>query len=190
MRFYHAKIDARSLKSGENYRALKNVIVIMITPYDPFGLNRMVYTIRAKCEEVPDMAYDDGARTLFLYTKGTEGNPSTELKQLLQYMQNTTPENATNKTLQTIHQMVEIVKQDEEVSLSYMKIFEREEIIFNQGIEHEKANTERERQRANAETNRANAEKNRADAEKERADAAEQEIQKLKEELEKLRATK
>lgn len=183
MRFYHAKIDARSLKSGESYRALKNVIVIMITPYDPFGLNRMVYTIRAKCEEVPDMAYDDGARTLFLYTKGTEGNPSTELKQLLQYMQDTTLENATNNTLQTIHQMVEIVKQDEEVSLSYMKIFEREEIIFNQGIEHEKANTERERRRADTETNRANAEKNRADA-------AEQEIQKLKEELEKLKATK
>lgn len=94
------------------------------------------------------------------------------------------------KALQTIHQMVEIVKQDEEVSLSYMKIFEREEIIFNQSIEHEKANTERERQRANAEANRANAEKSRADVEKERADAAEQEIQKLKEELEKLRATK
>lgn len=183
MRFYHAKIDARSLKSGESYRALKNVIVIMITPYDLFGLNRMVYTTRAKCEEVPDMAYDDGSRTLFLYTKGTVGNPSTELKQLLQYMQDTTLENATNNALQTIHQMVEIVKQDEEVSLSYMKIFEREEIIFNQGLEHEKANTERERQRADTETNRANAEKNRADA-------AEQEIQKLKEELEKLRATK
>ena len=52
VRFYHAKIDARSLKSGESYRMLKKVIVIMITPYDPFGLNHMIYTIRNKCEEI------------------------------------------------------------------------------------------------------------------------------------------
>ena len=61
VRFYHAKIDARSLKSGESYRMLKKVMVILITPYDPFGLNRMIYTIRSKCEEVPTMSYDDGA---------------------------------------------------------------------------------------------------------------------------------
>ena len=59
VRFYHAKIDSTSLKSGESYRVLKNVIVIMITPYDPFGLGRMVYTISNKCEEETDMEYDD-----------------------------------------------------------------------------------------------------------------------------------
>ncbi|MDY5023306.1 MAG: hypothetical protein SPE99_13040, partial [Blautia sp.] len=47
VRFYHAKIDGDSLKSGMNYHELKNVIVILITPYDPFGEERMVYTIRS-----------------------------------------------------------------------------------------------------------------------------------------------
>ena len=148
----------------------KKVIVIMITPYDPFGLNHMIYTIRNKCEEIPNMPYDDGARTVFLYTKGTEGNPPEELKQFLHYMEHTTEENATTDNLRSIHQMVNLVKQDEEVSLQYMKIFEREEMLIQQGIEQgrkeEKANTELERQRA--------------EKEKARADRLEKELQQLK----------
>lgn len=89
VRFYHAKIDGDSLKAGENYQRLKNVIVILISPYDSLGLNRMVYTIRSMCEEVPELPYDDGARTIFLYTKGREGNPPEELRQLLTYMEHT-----------------------------------------------------------------------------------------------------
>ena len=65
-RFYHAKIDADSLASGEDYGKLKNVIVIFICPYDPFQLNRMVYTIKSCCVEEPGLVYEDGARTIFL----------------------------------------------------------------------------------------------------------------------------
>ncbi|MGN1141418.1 MAG: Rpn family recombination-promoting nuclease/putative transposase [Oliverpabstia sp.] len=187
VRFYHAKIDANSLKSGESYQMLKKVMVILITPYDPFSLNRMIYTIRNKCEEVPSMPYDDGACTIFLYTKGTEGNPPEELKQLLLYMEHTTEENAKNDNLQNIQKMINLVKQDREVSLEYMKIFEREEMLIEQGIQQgrqeEQINTERERQRAEQEKNRADHEKNRADHEKERADRLEEELQRLKEYL-------
>lgn len=151
VRFYHAKIDSVSLKSGESYRNLKSVIVIMIMPYDPFGQNRMVYTIRNLCEEKPEMTYDDGAKTLFLYTKGIEGNPSRKLKQLLHYMEQTEEENAMNDSLKAIQKMVEVVKTDEEVSLEYMKIFEREEMLLEEGIEQgieqgraeERANTQK-----------------------------------------------
>lgn len=171
IRFYHAKIDAVSLKSGESYHSLKNVIVVMITPYDPFGLNRMIYTIRSRCTEVPEMSYDDGARTLYLYTKGTEGNPPKELAELLHYMEHTTEKNATNKTLLTIQQMVTRVKHDGEVSLEYMKILEREEMLikkgFKDGQKAERANTERE---------------------KRRADAAEKELFHLRDELQKLQS--
>ena len=134
VRFYHAKIDAASLNSGERYGKLKSVIVIMVMPFDPFGQNRMVYTIRTMCEERPDMAYDDGARTMFLYTKGTEGNPPEELKALLNYMEHTDKENAVNEDLCIIQQMVEQVKTEQEVSIEYMKIYEREEMLVEQGI--------------------------------------------------------
>ena len=77
MRFYHAKIDAGSLASGEEYSGLRNVVVIFITTYDPFGLGRMVYTIKNGCVEVPEMPYDDGAQTIFLYTGGDSGGITT-----------------------------------------------------------------------------------------------------------------
>ena len=115
VRFYHGKIAARSLNSGADYDALKNVVVIMIMPYDPFGLNRMLYTVKNKCVEVPDMEYEDGASTLFLYTKGTEGIPSMAVKQLLHYMEDTTYENAVNEELREIHRMVDTIKKDSEV---------------------------------------------------------------------------
>ena len=47
-RFYHAIIDRRCLKSGQSYDRLKKVFVIFICPYDPFGDNRMIYTILSK----------------------------------------------------------------------------------------------------------------------------------------------
>ena len=133
VRFYHAKIDAGSLARGMEYSALRNVVVIFITTYDPFGLNRMVYTISNKCEEVPDMPYDDGAKTLFLYTKGTEGNPPEELRQLLHYMEDTCAENAVTPELRELHEMVTQVKCDKEVGLVYMKAYELEQRLLRQG---------------------------------------------------------
>ena len=63
-----------------------------------------------------------------------------------------------------------MVKQDKEVSLEYMKIFEREEMLIQQGLQQgrqeEQINTERERQRA--------------EQEKKRADQLEEELQRLK----------
>ena len=61
-------------------------------------------------------------------------------------------ENAKNDTLKKIHSMVEVVKRDKGVTLEYMKIFEREQMLREEGREEgreeERANTERERQRA------------------------------------------
>lgn len=135
VRFYHAMIDAKSLKTGEKYKNLKRVVVIMIMPFDPFGFNHMIYTIKNHCVELPHMEYDDGAMTLFLYTKGTKGNVPRELKELLVYMEHTTKENACNAQLEKIHRMVEVVKKDSEVSLEYMKIFEKEEMIREEAEE-------------------------------------------------------
>lgn len=166
VRFYHAKIDGKSLKSGESYHALKNVVIIMITSYDPFNLNRMVYTIQNMCLEEPDMPYEDGAKTLFLYTKGTKGNPPEELKQLLQYMEHTEESYASTDELKKIQKMVDIVKQDEEVSLEYMKIFEREEMLINEGRKMEQENIKKAEMRAEiAEQKAATAEKKAITAE-------------------------
>ena len=166
IRFYHAIIDSRSLKSGEDFGKLKRVYVIFICNYDPFGYDRVKYTIRNMCVEEPEMPYDDGAQTTVLYTKGTKDDDiSEELRQFLNYMENTTQTNAVNDTLKDIQKMVDIVKRDGEVSLSYMKGFERDTIMYEKGQEAERKNTERERQRADS------AEKARDEAKKEREEA-------------------
>ena len=129
VRFYHAKIDAGNLAAGEDYGKLRNVVVIFITTYDPFDRDRMVYTIRNCCVEEPDLPYEDGAETLFLYTKGTKGDPPRELRELLQYMEDSTEENARLEELKTLHRMVTEVKRDGEVGFAYMKSFEREQRV-------------------------------------------------------------
>lgn len=189
IRFYHAIIDSRSLKSGEDFGKLKRVYVIFICNYDPFGYDRVKYTIRNMCVEEPEMPYDDGAQTTILYTKGTkDDNISEELRQFLNYMENTTQTNAVNDTLKDIQKMVDIVKRDGEVSLSYMKGFERDTMMYEKGQEAERQNTERERQRADsAEKARDEAENARISAEEEKAKAQKEAAEALKrvEELEK-----
>ena len=97
--------------------------------YDPFDRDRMVYTIRNCCVEEPDLPYEDGAETLFLYTKGTKGDPPQELRELLRYMEDSTEENARSEGLKALHRMVTEVKRDGEVGFAYMKSFEREQRV-------------------------------------------------------------
>ena len=105
----------------------------------------------------PDVPYDDGAKTIFLYTRGTKGQVSEEVRQFLRYMENSTSENAVNDTLRDFHPIVETVKKDREVSVKYMKQFERDNMMRAEGREEERKNTEREHARAERECARANA---------------------------------
>lgn len=133
MRYYHGLIDTQLLASGLGYNKLQNVIIIIILPYDPFGINRMVYTIQNQCVEATAIPYDDGAKKIFLYTKGTEGNPSQELKDMLKYIENTTQNNIANQNIESIHRMVEKLKKKKEVGINYMKSWEREQLIRDEG---------------------------------------------------------
>ena len=107
----------------------------MIMPFDPFGYDQIIYTIQNKCLEVPELPYDDGAKTMFLYTRGKKGNVSESVKELLRYMEESTEENATNDNLKRIHDMVTIVKQNAEVSVEFMKWLEIQRMWIDEGIE-------------------------------------------------------
>lgn len=100
-------------------------MVIMVLPYDPFGLDRMVYTVKNHCVEEPELEYEDGASTLFLNTKGTKGSQNEDLKQLLRYMEDSRFKNAVNADLKEVHRMVEIVKADSETSISCVRLMEK-----------------------------------------------------------------
>ena len=120
-RYYHSLIITRNFEKGEDYRDLREVYVIFILPYDPFGLGRMVYTIQNACKEAPELPYDDGQYTIFLYTKGKDESGKS-LADMLKYMEDSREENATDEVLQILSRMVETVKRDREVGAKYMRM--------------------------------------------------------------------
>lgn len=135
IRFYHAKIDARSLSAGSSYDALKNVCVIMILTYDPFGRNRMLYTAKTTIQEDLTIPYEDGASTLFFYINGEPEDVPEPVQQMLAYFESSDESRAVNPTLDEIHRMLSYIRHDEIVEDTYMKWFEREDMIRDEGRE-------------------------------------------------------
>lgn len=137
-RFYQGRIDGRYMQSGErNFSRLPNIYVIVILPYDPFGEDYMMYRFRTKCEELPELDYPDGLRYIYLNTKGNRGG-SPQLRQLLDYLEESTEENVKGELLQRIHRHVERVKLSPEVREEYMRFediiyYERKEADLSRG---------------------------------------------------------
>ena len=84
-----------------------------------------------------------------------------------------------SEELEAIQEMVDVVKEDAEVTVAYMKGFERDQMFLEEGKKRERENTLKEKQRADEE-------QKRADMEQQRADAAAEEIEKLRKQLEEM----
>ncbi len=126
-RFYQAKIDGRYPKSGENdFSTMPDLYVITILNYDPFGYDYMMYNVHNRCDEVPELKYEDGLHQIYFYTGGSKGGTS-EIKAMLNYFKNSTIKNVTNESIRKIHGFTEKVKEEPEVRDAYMKY---EDIIY------------------------------------------------------------
>ena len=185
-RYYHNRIDENQLKAGKEYYLLPTVWVIFITTFDPFSENRMVYTIRRRCVEEPEMPYDDGESTLFLYTKGTNGNPPDDLRDLLRYMNETTSENACNPSLKRVQDCIDKIKQNPTVRREYMDLQEfidreRREAVAKAEEEKNKLSdqlkaTVAERDKVSEKLDITTAERDKAAAERDKATAERHQI--------------
>lgn len=134
-RYYHSLIDGQIFESGHGYDKLERVYVIFILTYDPFDLNRMMYTVKRSCVEEPDMLYDDGDVTIFLYPYGTKDIPSKKLQDMLLFLVDSSEANASTKDLERVHGMVNRIKQSREMGVKYMHTWERERHIREEGRE-------------------------------------------------------
>lgn len=121
-RFYQSLIDAKLLPRGTDFEQMPDIITIWILPYDPFGDDRMLYTVKNVVTENDKLDYNDGVSKIFLYTKGTKGG-SKELKALLTYMENTDAANAVDEELLQIQSIVDDVKGSNEERERYMKLY-------------------------------------------------------------------
>ncbi len=79
----------------------------------------MIYTVKNTVVENHDIVYNDGVTKVFLYTKGTRGG-SEELRALLNFMENSSEENATDSDLCKIQEILDIIRNNEEVGERYM----------------------------------------------------------------------
>ena len=119
--FYQSLIDSKLLPTDIPYSKLPDVFSIWILPYDPFGDNRMLYTVKNMVEENNQIVYNDGVTKIFLYTKGTIGG-SQKLKELLTFLDNPIPDNAVDEEFLTIQHIIDTVKSDSETRKRYMGI--------------------------------------------------------------------
>ena len=122
-RYYQGVIDLHILEKGEDYTALRKSFVIFICTYDPFGKDRCVYTFENRCREDLSIALGDEATKIILNTKGSMGEISDELRDLLRYMDGFAPDSAYTKELD---QAVAEVRTDEKWRREYMVLLERD----------------------------------------------------------------
>ncbi len=133
-RFYHALTDSKRLESGVDYGELRNLWIVFILPFDPFGAGRARYTARMGFEELPGFPYDDGLRVVYLNTKGSQEEDGS-LVQFLRYMQRSTEENVVTAELKHLDGYVRRIKKKREVGVKYMRLWELENMIRKEARE-------------------------------------------------------
>ena len=114
-------ISEQASRIGTLISQIPNLYVITITNYDIFGKDYMMYTVRNRCEEVPDLEYEDGLQFIYFYTKGQKGG-SQAIKNMLTYFQNSDSKNAVDDATKMIDRYVRKVKSLPEVEDGYMTV--------------------------------------------------------------------
>jgi predicted transposase/invertase (TIGR01784 family) len=119
-RFYQARVDGRHMHSGDNnFGTLPNLYVMTILNFDPFGYGQMVYNIHNKCDQVPELVYDDGLDFLYFNVAGTKGG-NEEMHAMLRYLGDSVESNAVNDATRRLHDMVHELKIRPKVRDKYM----------------------------------------------------------------------
>ena len=68
-RYYQGMLDSSLLEPGSiRFNLLNDSYIIIITPYDVFGLGKYRYTFRARCDEELSCILPDGACLLYTST--------------------------------------------------------------------------------------------------------------------------
>ena len=142
-RYYQALIDSTLLEPGEiNFNNIKNTTIIMIMPFDLFGLGKYVYTFEEVCREYPELSLNDGAKRIFINTHGKNTEDvSPEFVALMKFIEYNKSEDKINSSpnLDMIMNRVSQVKANEEVGVKYMQRWEEEAIIRHEGREEGRA---------------------------------------------------
>ena len=181
--YYEGSIDQTTLEKGQNYNSLGDVVILFITPFDPFDAHGYYkYTFRNTCQEDKELVLDDGVTKVVLNAAGHKGEITSELKEFLQLVAgNVDPTHyAEGSFADRVQKQVHIARRNAKWRKEYMDwemtLHNEREKGREEGRMEERAKTEEQRKRAESA-------EERAEAEKGRADAAEERIRRLEEQL-------
>ena len=136
-RYYGGLIDVHLLESGSKYGRLPEMVLIFILSYDPFGAGEMRYEARSTLITHPEIEYSDGVRRIYLYTEGKLPDDADEgeqrLQKLLRYIGHSVRENAVDEDLERLDEIVRKTKKRKEVGVRYMKSWEIEQELLEEG---------------------------------------------------------
>lgn len=132
-RYYQAEMDGDLLDKGADYRTLKDSCIIFICTFDPFGYGYSKYVVKQVIAEHPELCYNDGTMKVFLSTKpGLRGEMSSELRQLLNYVNGDKPSGELSKKIDAA---VQISRTQQNWRREYMFIEERYREFREEGLE-------------------------------------------------------
>ena len=158
-RYYGDLIDVKLLETGVEYDKLPELVTIFILSFDPFGKKSMYYEAGSIIKTHPDIPYDDGIRRIFLYVNGDlskdSGDKEKKLQNLLRYIGKSIKANVTDENTERLDDIVHKTKAKKGVGVRFMKSWEREKELREEGREEERINTEAERKRADMAEKRA-----------------------------------
>ena len=124
MRYYEGSIDQTILEKGQNYNRLGDVVILFITPFDPFDAHGYYkYTFRNTCREDQDIVLDDGVTKVVLNAAGNKGEITPELKDFLQLVAgNADPAHyAEGSFADRVQRQVHIARRNERWRKEYME---------------------------------------------------------------------
>lgn len=121
-RFTQAQIDKSNLESGEkDFSKLPRLYIICITNYDPFGYDRVLYTIKNQCVEEPELVYNDDVEIYYFNTMGTKGGTKS-LKSFLKYLEESKDSNAVDDATSEVKSYVGTIKKNYAIGERYMTL--------------------------------------------------------------------
>ena len=130
MRYYQSVIDVDILTPGEDYIDLTSSYVIFICNYDPYKDNRYIYTFENRCVQDTDLAFGDETLKVIVNTKGTVGEVTDDLKEVLVYLDEG---KTTGEYTKQLDDAVNLVKSSLERRHEYMVMKIHEMEIRNEG---------------------------------------------------------
>ncbi len=123
IRFYGSMADSVMLGKGVLYSKLKGQYVILICPFDVYGLGLHKYTFKNLCVEHPELEMGDETEKIVLNTNGTADDVDEKLKNFLDYVAGKTVD---DEYVKKVDEAVRKARQNREWRKEYMTLFQRD----------------------------------------------------------------